>query len=443
MKATLAALLVLALAGCGSKGPPDDVIEPCPSGHETDADEDNILDADEGCNDLDGPVDTDGDTTPDYQDDDSDGDGLGDGLEAGDIDPETPPVDSDADGTPDFRDLDSDDNGIPDEVEGWGDPDRDGAHDYTDRDNDGDYLSDVDEIGDPSDPTDFDGDTIPDYDDTDSDDDTITDVYERDEDQDGDGIPDYHDLDTDGDGIDDADEAGDDDPATPPVDTDDDGTADYRDLDSDNDGLPDEGEVEAGTDPTITDSDGDGASDFIEVAMGTDPLDDTSDPRADGSLFFVMFYIEPGTTEDLIRPPEPVMDSVVLVTGSTGPVEATFTLRDDPSDSVDTVDRFIDTVVVDTVGGVPDPRDPTMICAGGLEVRDTTEPPDGRADTYASVPADTAVCFTVNVSYNWHVASCEDPQTFLCEIDLVEVGGATLDTQNLYLLVPPGEGPCP
>jgi hypothetical protein len=442
MRQTFTALMVLLLAACGSKGPEEEEPDPCPSGHETDFDEDNINDADEGCNELEGPVDTDGDTVPDYQDEDSDGDGLSDGLEAGDTDAETPPYDSDGDGTADFRDLDSDDNGIPDEIEGWGDPDRDGSHDFTDRDNDGDYLSDVLEIGDPSDPTDFDGDGIYDYNDTDSDDDTITDTYERDEDQDGDTIPDYHDLDTDGDGIDDADEAGDDDPSTAPVDTDGDGTADYRDLDSDNDGLPDEDEVASGTDRLVPDSDGDGVSDFVEIAMGSDPLDDTSDPRTLG-LVFVMFYNGPGTTEDLVRAPDPTMDTVVLVTGSTGPVDVTFELRDDPSDSVDTLDRLIDVVQANPTGGVADPRDPTRICASGLSTLDTTEPPDGRPDTYTSVPADTAVCFDVNVNYNWHAPSCEDPQTFLCEIDLVEVGGGVLDTQNIYLLVPPGEGPCP
>jgi hypothetical protein len=433
-------LIVLALAACGSggSGSPDAGIDVDTTTN--DEDNDKISDFDEGREDG---VDTDGDGIPDYLDTDSDGDGLEDSLEGGDIDLDTPPVDSDGDGTPNFRDLDSDDNGIEDGEEGVGDRDRDSAHDYEDRDNDGDYLFDVDEIGDPSDPTDFDGDGVPDYNDTDSDDDTILDVYERDSDTDGDGIVDYHDLDTDGDGISDAIEAGDDDPSTAPVDTDLDGTADYRDLDSDNDGLPDAQEIENGTDPTIADSDGDGVSDFVEVAMGTDPLDDTSDPRTTGWFFFVVFYNPPGTTEDMIRAPEPVMDHVVLVTGSSGPVAVTFRLRDDPTDAVDTVGELIDVVEANATGGFEDPRDPTRICASGLDVADLSEPPDGRPDTFTSVPADTAVCFDVSVKYNWHVASCEEPQTFLCEIDLFAEGGEVLDTQRLYLLVPPGEGPCP
>ena len=443
MKAAFTAVLVLALLGCGSKGPPDEDPEPCPSGHETDLDEDNISDADEGCNEIEGPVDTDGDTVPDYQDDDSDDDGLSDGLEAGDTDPETPPHDSDGDGTADFRDLDSDDNGVPDEVEGWGDPDRDGSHDFTDRDNDGDYLMDVDEIGDPSNPTDFDGDGTPDYNDTDSDDDTIPDVYERDEDQDGDTIPDYHDLDTDGDGILDEEEAGDSDLSTEPVDTDDDGTADYRDLDSDNDGLPDAMEIDGGTEPLVTDTDGDGESDLVEATMGTDPLDDASNSADTGWVFFVEFYIAPGTTEDLFRAPEPLMDSVVLATDPAVAADATFELRDDPSDGVDTVDRFIDTVQANTVGGVPDPRDTTRICASGLTVEDRDEPPDGRPEWFIDAPADSAVCYDIEVSYNWHVAGCEELRAYLCEIDLIGYTGAHYDTQRLYFIVPPGPDPCP
>ncbi len=110
----------------------------------------------------------------------------------------------------------------------------------------------------------------------DSDGDTILDTDEGDGDPDGDGVLNHLDDDADGDGIPDAEEAGDDDPATPPVDTDGDTVPDFLDLDADGDGLSDAREVELGTDPTNPDTDGDGDDDLVEsVHPGADPTDGT------------------------------------------------------------------------------------------------------------------------------------------------------------------------
>ena len=79
-------------------------------------------------------------------------------------------------------------------------------------------------------------------------------------------------IDSDGDTISDHDEAGDEDVATPAVDTDSDGTADYRDLDSDGDGISDSdeaGDADAATPPVDTDSDG--TPDFRDLDSATTP----------------------------------------------------------------------------------------------------------------------------------------------------------------------------
>lgn len=101
-------------------------------------------------------------------------------------------------------------------------------------DTDGDGIPDATEAMDPTDP---DGDNIPNWFDDDSDGDGIPDVVEGGEDSDGDGTPDFLDLDADDNGIADAEEAG----ASPsrPRDTDLDGIPDFLDPDNDGDSIPD------------------------------------------------------------------------------------------------------------------------------------------------------------------------------------------------------------
>ncbi len=281
--------LLLALSGCDSKNPADQLGDSSSADtgpvDQNDQDGDGIIDSHEG----DGDADADGKVN--YDDKDADGDVIRDAVEAGDEDPLTLPVDSDGDGTPDFLDLDSDNNCIPDQVEagrddgGAVDSDGDATQDFRDFDNDEDGISDVLEIGSACQTPDTDTDGTPDYMDLDSDGDGIADLYESGigvfsdvpVDTDTDGIPDYLDLDSDNDGATDAEESGTGgDLNTPPRDTDGDGHADSSDSDSDGDGLTDTVEVTMGTDPYDADTDGDGFSDGGEVTAGTDPLDSTS-----------------------------------------------------------------------------------------------------------------------------------------------------------------------
>ena len=162
------------------------------------------------------------------------------------------------------------------------------AVDASNDDDDGDGITNIDEVGsDPANPTDTDGDGVPDflesntadldgdgivdYLDTDDDGDGILTINEYTLDVDNDGILDHRDIatintnpdgsgDSDGDGLSDAQECP---SGTPCGDADGDGVPDYMDTDSDNDGIDDRDEI--GTDPANpTDSDGDGVPDYLE-----------------------------------------------------------------------------------------------------------------------------------------------------------------------------------
>lgn len=136
----------------------------------------------------------------------------------------------------------------------------------------------------------------------DADGDTITDLDEGTEDPDGDGTGNDQDDDSDGDAIPDGTEAGDEDPATPPVDSDADGTPDFLDTDSDGNGLSDMDEV--GPDPSRpVDNDGDGIADFVDPDNDGDGIPDltegvSAESPADTDGDGVPDYMDPDTDDD-------------------------------------------------------------------------------------------------------------------------------------------------
>ncbi len=138
---------------------------------------------------------------------DSDDDGIVDSFEDlnldADNDPSTNPTDSDGDGLPDYLDVDSDDDGIPDNVEAQA------TSIYippSGQDTNANGLDDIYENGGTLGlfPVDTDRDNLPDYLDEDSDNDNVPDNIEA-HDMDQDGIPDvtYIGSDKDNDGLDD------------------------------------------------------------------------------------------------------------------------------------------------------------------------------------------------------------------------------------------------
>jgi gliding motility-associated-like protein len=138
---------------------------------------------------------------------DRDDDGIVDSFEDlnldADNDPTTNPTDTDGDGIPDYLDIDSDNDGIPDNVEAQF------TDEYvpplgTDANSNGmdDAYDNNGNVGIV--PVDTDGDGLPDYVDEDSDNDNVPDAIEA-HDADHDGVPDVValGLDTDNDGLDD------------------------------------------------------------------------------------------------------------------------------------------------------------------------------------------------------------------------------------------------
>ena len=192
----------------------------------------------------------------------------------------------------------------------------------------------------------------------DADGDTISDADEgarEERDTDGDGTPDYLDLDSDGDGIPDAVEAGDDNPATPPVDSDLDLIPDYLDLDSDGNGIPDEqelpGDIDSDGKPNHADldDDNDGISDSLELnGMLTPPLDTDGDGVPD--------------FQDRDSDNDTIMDGHERDADTDG--DGTLDVHDQDSDDDGITDREeagdgdVNTPPVDTdMDGIPDFRD--------------------------------------------------------------------------------------
>ena len=140
------------------------------------------------------------DSDPDYLDADDDGDGdltIDEGT--GDVDGDSVPNYLDPNDF-DGANADADGDGIPNGIE-----EDLGLSPFT-NDSDADGLTDLEEIGNLSNPTDTDGDGIIDALDADDDNDGILTRDEGLADDDGDGVPNYLDEDSDNDGIPDAEE---------------------------------------------------------------------------------------------------------------------------------------------------------------------------------------------------------------------------------------------
>ena len=193
---------------------------------------------------------------------DADNDGIVDSFEDLnpdlDNDPSTDPTDTDGDGIPDYLDIDSDDDGIPDNIEAQDDFTYIAPSGADTNDN---GLDDAYENGGNIGliPIDTDGDALPDYVDDDSDDDNVPDAIEG-HDQNQDGIADvvFVGSDKDNDGLDDAFEGS----TVIDIDVNDEIDDPASDLmDTDTDGVPDyrdSDDDDDGIETTDEDLDGDG-----------------------------------------------------------------------------------------------------------------------------------------------------------------------------------------
>lgn len=116
------------------------------------------------------------------------------------------------------------------------------------------------------------------------------------------------------------------------------------------------------------------------------------------------------------------------------PLELTAVVRDDTSDKVDAA-QFIERVDAYAKGGVADPRDPSIVCVGGLVTSDRNA--DKHDEFFDAVKPGTPVCFKLFAKQNDKVKPSDKPQVFKAFIDVQDDFGRTYDTREIYFLVPP------
>jgi hypothetical protein len=101
--------------------------------------------------------------------------------------------------------------------------------------------------------------------------------------------------------------------------------------------------------------------------------------------------------------------------------------QDDPSDAVDAVAAFVARVEANASAASP--------CASGLTAVDTSG--DGVSDTFDAVTPGTRVCFDVVPKMNTTVQPLPTPQMFRATVVVAGDGVTTLDTRDVFFLVPP------
>ena len=365
---------------------------------DSDGDGENDIDEVTG---LDG-LDTDGDGMIDDMTD-LDGDGLMDPVDADDTIPGFPGAntdptvdDQDGDGIPDAYDFDdeggdagdSDGDGLPDDVECGG------SWPCNDFDNDGipDYME----------PSDEDGDLVPDVLDLDDDNDGILDTDENElgidpsADNDGDGIPNFIDVDDRGDGMpagcDDADADGSCDQPIELFDEDGDGTPNHFDLDSDGDGINDNDEsghggVDADGDGVLDCTEGFGSNglcDEVETSPDSGTTDDPVDTDGDGDPDFLDLDADGDSISDEDEAGDDDLSTDPVDTDGDGTPDYQDTDSDDDGidDSVEAGDDDPNTPPVDTDGdGMPDYQDTDADNDGIDDTDEAGEDPSNPVDT--------------------------------------------------------------
>jgi hypothetical protein len=198
-------------------------------------------------------------------------------------------------------------------------------------------------------------------------------------------------------------------------------------CDNDGDGLSNGEEEELGTDPNDKDSDDDGFSDFLEWFAGTDPNDPDSNPVAQGDFYFYYGGYEV----------EPMPESEILVfTTEAAVAELAVSVRDDETDGEDAT-ALIERVSPNTEGGIEDPLNPGVFCAGGLATADDDS--DSIPDRFVDLPADTTVCFDVVAAFNSTITPQTNPKHYYYRAYLEVIADAdpVVDTREVYFLVFP------
>jgi hypothetical protein len=116
---------------------------------------------------------------------------------------------------------------------------------------------------------------------------------------------------------------------------------------------------------------------------------------------------------------------------------------DDPSDTVNAVTEFIDSIEANASGeSITDPvSGEVRICTGPPTIdAPIDETGDGIPDYFPRVLPGTSVCFDIHAKRNVTVPATREPQMFRATIQVMGDGITILDERDIFFLVPPEIG---
>jgi hypothetical protein len=109
------------------------------------------------------------------------------------------------------------------------------------------------------------------------------------------------------------------------------------------------------------------------------------------------------------------------------PLDMAAVPNDDPADAVNAVTEFVDHLETLQLG--------SALCANMLNDIDTNA--DSFDDAYVDVRAGTPVCWKLIPKQNNTVMATDQPQLFRATVEVIGDGVTTLDTRDVFFLVPP------
>jgi hypothetical protein len=119
------------------------------------------------------------------------------------------------------------------------------------------------------------------------------------------------------------------------------------------------------------------------------------------------------------------------------PIEVRLSLRDDPSDGVDTIAAFVDHVELDVSGRLV--RDPssgeTRPCTAGYPT--SARNGDGYTDAVGPMPPGVCICGVVVPKPNTTVPAMMAAQIFRATLHAEIDGRSPVDARDVYFFVPP------
>ena len=165
-------------------------------------------------------------------------------------------------------------------------------------------------------------------------------------------------------------------------------------------------------------------ADMVVVATGTGSVDGTGAP-----LVFDIPSTGVGLGTQIVDAVESVATAI--------PIRVDAIAHDDPSDLVDAVATFIDTIHTNTSGSsIWDPLLGEMrTCTSGLTVATPGTPPT--VDYFTLVDPGISVCFDIVPERNTTVPATSIPVFFRATIEVLGDEHTPLDSRDIYFLVPP------